>query len=62
MSDNQWEMVLDHDQVNSIPPTYRLRVEGGWLYRVGGPDGATTFVPDSDHPTYLRDEYEISVP
>lgn len=38
-----WEEYSKKDG-QTHPPTYRLRVPGGWLYRVGKSD-STTFVP-----------------
>ncbi len=44
MSDKQqWEMVLDNDDHRWTDATYRLKVEGGWLYKHGK---AITFVPE----------------
>ena len=39
MSAPVWEDITDN------PPTHRLKVEGGWLYRVGGSVPTLTFVP-----------------
>lgn len=36
MNDKQWEEVATH--------TYRLKVEGGWLYRYSSADSSCTMV------------------
>ena len=49
-----WEMIDDND----ICPTQRLKVPGGWLYRIKFESGVSMcFVPESDRCIHHKDEY-----
>ncbi len=48
----KWEIVVEHEQgVSSM--TLRLKVEGGWLYRMGG-SVEMTFVPGNDSQSHTK--------
>jgi len=42
-----WEKL--EDDFSSYDPTYRAKVPGGWLIRVGEGSGGITFYPDPEH-------------